>query len=46
MAHPVNILMVAPANYTFSDFFKVGWRLTIISFAMLLVGMALFWGLR
>jgi di/tricarboxylate transporter len=46
MAHPVNILMVAPANYTFGDFFKVGWRLTIISFVMLLAGMALFWGLR
>ncbi len=45
MAHPVNILMIAPANYNFKDFFHIGWRLTILSFIMLLVGMALFWGL-
>lgn len=45
MAHPVNILMIAPANYKFSDFFRAGWLLTIISFAMLLVGLSLFWHL-
>ncbi len=44
-AHPVNILMIAPANYAFRDFFKIGWRLTIICFFMLLVGMVIFWGL-
>jgi di/tricarboxylate transporter len=45
LAHPVNIMMIAPANYTFRDFFHIGWRLTILSFIMLLIGMALFWGL-
>jgi di/tricarboxylate transporter len=45
LAHPVNILMIAPGNYTFGDFFRSGWILTIISFVMLLVGMVLFWGL-
>ncbi len=45
MAHPVNILMIGPANYKFSDFFRAGWLLTIISFVMLLVGLKLFWGL-
>jgi di/tricarboxylate transporter len=45
LAHPVNILMIAPGNYHFSDFFHTGWRLTIISFVMLLVGMILFWRL-
>lgn len=45
MAHPVNILMMAPANYTFNDFFRVGWLLSLISFFMLLAGMLLFWGL-
>ena len=45
LAHPVNILMIAPANYTFADFFRAGWLLTILSFVMLLVGMVLFWGL-
>jgi len=44
-AHPVNILMIAPGNYTFGDFFRSGWMLTIISFVMLLVGMVLFWHL-
>jgi di/tricarboxylate transporter len=45
MAHPVNILMIAPANYKFSDFFRAGWLLTLISFAVLLLGMVLFWQL-
>lgn len=45
MAHPVNIIMVAPANYSFGDFFRAGWLLTILSFVMLLVGMAVFWHL-
>jgi len=44
-AHPVNILMIAPGNYTFGDYFRSGWMLTIISFVMLLVGMILFWHL-
>jgi di/tricarboxylate transporter len=45
MAHPVNIIMIAPANYKFSDFFRAGWLLSILSFVMLLVGLALFWHL-
>jgi di/tricarboxylate transporter len=45
MAHPVNILMVAPANYRFTDFMRAGWLLTLISFGMLLVGLTLFWHL-
>lgn len=45
MAHPVNILMIAPANYKFSDFFRAGWLLTILSFLMLLLGLTLFWNL-
>ncbi len=45
IAHPVNILMMTPGNYTFGDFFRVGWGLTVVCFVMLLVGMALFWHL-
>jgi di/tricarboxylate transporter len=45
MAHPVNILMVAPANYRFSDFIRAGWLLTLLSFGMLLLGLVLFWRL-
>ncbi len=45
LAHPVNILMITPGNYSFGDFFRSGWLLTVISFAMLLIGMVLFWKL-
>lgn len=45
MAHPVNILMIAPGNYQFKDFFKIGWILTLICFAALIAGLVLFWGL-
>lgn len=45
MAHPVNILMVAPANYTFKDFTRVGWLLTLLCFLVLLIGLVLFWRL-
>jgi di/tricarboxylate transporter len=45
MTHPVNLLMIAPGNYRFSDFFHVGWPLTLLSFGMLLLGLVLFWGM-
>ncbi len=45
LAHPVNIMMIGPGNYRFGDFFHIGWPLTVISFIMLLLGMALFWHL-
>jgi di/tricarboxylate transporter len=45
LAHPVNILMIAPANYTFRDFFRAGWQLTLVCLVMLLVGLLLFWRL-
>ena len=45
LAHPVNILMIAPGNYTFRDFFRIGWPLTLVSFVVLLVGMMVFWRL-
>ncbi len=45
IAHPVNILMIGPGNYRFSDFLRVGWPLTVISFVMLIIGMVLFWKL-
>jgi di/tricarboxylate transporter len=45
IAHPVNILMIAPANYRFRDFFRIGWRLTLVCFVMLIVGLILFWRL-
>ncbi len=45
LAHPVNILMMGPGNYSFGDFFRLGWGLTIVCFIALMVGMVLFWNL-
>lgn len=45
IAHPVNALIIGPANYRFSDFFRAGWLLTVISFVMLVIGMKVFWHL-
>ncbi len=45
MGHPVNMLVMAPGNYTFSDFLRIGWRIFLISFVMLMLGMLLFWKL-
>lgn len=46
LAHPVNILVMGPAGYTFGDFFKVGLGMTIVTFAALLFGLVAFWGIR
>ena len=45
LAHPVNMLMIGPGRYTFGDFFRVGWGLSVVSFVALLIGMVVFWGL-
>jgi uncharacterized protein with PhoU and TrkA domain len=45
MAHPANLLMMAPGGYKFSDFIKIGAYMFVLAFIMLLAGMALFWGM-
>jgi len=45
IAHPVNVLMMGPGGYTFSDFLRVGLGMTIVGFLTLLVVMPLFWQL-
>ena len=45
MAHPANLLMMAPGGYKFTDFLRVGWRMFILAFVMLLAGMVLFWNI-
>ncbi len=45
LSHPVNIIMIAPANYTFRDFIKSGWALTIVCFIALMIAVRLFWKL-
>lgn len=45
MAHPVNLIMMSPGGYKFSDFLKIGWKMALLAFLGLLAGMVLFWGL-
>jgi di/tricarboxylate transporter len=45
LSHPVNILMIAPANYKFIDFVRSGWLLTIVCFIALMIAIPLFWQL-
>jgi di/tricarboxylate transporter len=45
IAHPVNVLMMGPGGYTFSDFPRVGAGLALVCFVALLAAMKLFWGL-
>lgn len=45
IAHPVHVMVMGPGGYNFSDFVRVGVPLTLLSFAMLLIGMKVFWGL-
>jgi di/tricarboxylate transporter len=45
IAHPVNVLMMGPGGYTFSDFFRVGLGLLATCFVTLLVVMPFVWSL-
>ncbi len=44
IAHPVNILMMGPGGYKFSDFPKVGVGMTIVTLLTMLLGLTLIWG--
>lgn len=43
VSHPVNILVMGPGGYTFRDFAKVGWPLTVLLFVVVLICLPLFW---
>jgi di/tricarboxylate transporter len=45
LGHPVNILIMGPGGYRFSDFFKVGLPLTVILFVVILLILPVFWPL-
>lgn len=45
LAHTVNMLMVAPGGYKFSDFFRVGWPLVLVCLVALLIALPIFWPL-
>ncbi len=44
ISHPVNILMMGPGGYKFSDFSKVGAGMTLVALLTMLLGLALVWG--
>lgn len=44
IAHPVNILMMGPGGYQFSDFPRVGLGMTLVTLLAMLAGMVIFWG--
>ncbi len=43
IAHPVNVLMMAPGGYTFNDFLRVGLGMTVVCFITLLLVLPLVW---
>lgn len=45
MSHSVNLLVMGPGAYRFNDYRKLGIPLTIVLLVVLLVGLALIWGL-
>lgn len=44
ISHPVNILMMGPGGYKFSDFSRVGAGMTVVALLTMLLGLALVWG--
>jgi di/tricarboxylate transporter len=45
IGHPVNLIVMGSGGYTFKDFFRVGWLLTLIMIPAILLGLHFFWGL-
>jgi di/tricarboxylate transporter len=46
IAHPGNVLVMGPGGYRPGDFTRVGIGMILITFAMLMLGMVMFWGVR
>jgi di/tricarboxylate transporter len=45
IGHPVNVIAMSSGNYTYKDFLRVGWLLTLLAFLGILLGLHFFWGL-
>ncbi|MEO8649092.1 MAG: SLC13 family permease [Acidobacteriota bacterium] len=43
LSHPVNILVMSPAGYSFTDFTRVGLPLTVILFIVAMLVLPIFW---
>ena len=46
LGHPVNVLVMGPGGYRFSDYFRVGLPLTIVVTIVVLAVLPLVWPLR
>jgi di/tricarboxylate transporter len=46
VAHPVNVLMMGPGNYTPRDFVGVGSGMTLVTLVVLLFSMKFLWGIE
>jgi di/tricarboxylate transporter len=46
IAHSSNLLVMGPGGYTFKDYARLGLPLSLVVFGVMLVGLALFWGIR
>jgi di/tricarboxylate transporter len=45
LGHPVNVLVMGPGGYKFTDYARVGLLLTIVIFSVILVFLPIFWPL-
>ena len=45
LGHAVNILVMSPGGYKFSDFIKIGFPLTIVLFFVAMIFLRIFWGI-
>ncbi len=43
VGHPVNLLVMGPGGYKFSDYYKIGLPLTVVVFVVLLITLPIFW---
>lgn len=46
ISHSVNMLVMGPGGYQFRDYTRVGLPLSLVLFGVLLITLALFWGIR
>ncbi len=46
LGHATNMLVMGPGGYNFKDYSRMGLPLTVLLFAVMLVCLAVFWGIR
>ncbi len=45
LGHPVNVLVMGPGGYRFRDYLRVGWPLTLVLLAVIMLLLPIFWPL-